>query len=164
MIGIKSHSFKECKPQEYVVRFVFGGACTVAAGLIAKRFGPGAGGLFLAFPAIFPAGASLIESHEKRRKSKAGMNGTRRGRLAAGVDAAGASLGAIGLSVFALVVWSMLPTHGTALVIGMAALIWFAASMALWWSRRTIVHWQGRRTSKARRSECTRSTQLPRSS
>src|SRR3984957_16087318 len=57
-------SLKETKPHEYAVRFLFGGLCTVLAGLIAERFGPGIGGLFLAFPAIFPAGTSLIESHE----------------------------------------------------------------------------------------------------
>jgi len=36
---------------------------TVIAGLIAFRFGPVVGGLFLAFPAIFPASATLIERH-----------------------------------------------------------------------------------------------------
>ena len=34
----------------------------------AKRYGPGVAGLFLAFPAIFPAGATLIEKHEKEKK------------------------------------------------------------------------------------------------
>jgi hypothetical protein len=72
-------SLKETKPHEYALRFVFGGICTVLAGLIAKRYGPGLGGLFLAFPAIFPAGASLIESHEKRRKAEYGFDGTKRG-------------------------------------------------------------------------------------
>jgi hypothetical protein len=31
-------------------------------GLLAKKFGSTVGGLFLAFPAIFPASATLIES------------------------------------------------------------------------------------------------------
>jgi len=53
-----------------------GGGCTDFAGLVAKRYGPSIGGLFLVFPAIFPSGASLIENHEKRRKVKSGVDGT----------------------------------------------------------------------------------------
>ena len=68
-IEVNLSSLRATKPHEYVARFLFGGFSTVAAGLIAKRFGPGIGGLFLAFPAIFPASASLIESHEIKRKA-----------------------------------------------------------------------------------------------
>ena len=50
---------------EYALRFLFGGGVTVAAGLIAKQYGPVFGGLFLAFPAVFPA--SLYSN--LRRKS-----------------------------------------------------------------------------------------------
>ena len=60
---------------EYLIRFALGGAMTVVAGLIAARFGPVVGGLFLAFPAIFPASATLIEKHVRRRKEKAGFPG-----------------------------------------------------------------------------------------
>ena len=55
----------QTKGCEYLVRFVIGGGITVMAGLIADRFGPTVGGLFLAFPAIFPASATLIEKHER---------------------------------------------------------------------------------------------------
>ena len=82
---------------EYAVRFVFGGIVTVLAGLIAKNFGPGLGGLFLAFPAIFPAGATLIQKHEKQKKEQAGINGTQRGRTAAGVDAAAGARAGVAL-------------------------------------------------------------------
>jgi hypothetical protein len=51
-------AIKGIKPHEWAVRFFFGGAICVLAGLISKKFGPEIGGLFLAFPAIFPAGAS----------------------------------------------------------------------------------------------------------
>jgi hypothetical protein len=34
---------------------------------------PVVGGLFLAFPAIFPASATLIEKHVRERKEKAGL-------------------------------------------------------------------------------------------
>ena len=38
------------KWHEYAVLFLRGGAVTVIAGLLAKRYGPVFGGLFLAFP------------------------------------------------------------------------------------------------------------------
>jgi Protein of unknown function (DUF3147) len=97
----------ETKPHEYATRFVFGGCVTVLAGIIAKKYGPVFGGLFLAFPAIFPAGATLISKHEKEKKHVAGKHGSKRGRRAAGVDAAGAAIGAIGLLVFALLAWKL---------------------------------------------------------
>ena len=78
---------------------------TVVAGLIAARFGPVIGGLFLAFPAIFPASATLIEKHVRERKERAGLPGARRGKEAAALDAAGAALGSFGLAAFGLVIW-----------------------------------------------------------
>ena len=136
MVSIKLSALKESRPHEFVVRFVFGGACTVLAGLIAKKCGPGVGGLFLAFPAIFPAGASLIESHEKRKKHEAGMQGTKRGREAASLDAQGASLGAIGLAAFAAVAWLCLQGHKAIWVIGGATAVWLVLSVGLWMIHR----------------------------
>jgi hypothetical protein len=132
-------SLKDTKPHEYAIRFLFGGLCTVAAGLIAKRFGPGVGGLFLAFPAIFPAGASLIESHEKNKREKAGLDGTQRGRAAASVDAVGASIGCVGLFGFALVLWRGLPHSNPYGVIALATLLWFVISIGLWMMQRTRI-------------------------
>jgi hypothetical protein len=60
---------------EYAIRFLFGGLITAIAGIIAKKFGPAIGGLFLAFPAIFPASATLIEKHEKQKKEEKGLRG-----------------------------------------------------------------------------------------
>ena len=136
MIKVNLSSLRETKMSEYAVRFVFGGACTVIAGLIAKRFGPELGGLFLAFPAIFPAGASLIEEHEKERKARYGFDGRIRGRLAASVDAAGASLGTLGLMAFALVLWRLLPEQNAYLVVSTATLVWAFLSAGLWALRR----------------------------
>src|ERR1700744_2452405 len=95
MVELKFSGLKETKPHQYLVRFLFGGTATVLPGLVAKRFGPAAGGLFLAFPATFPAGVTLIESHEKERKGQSGYDGTHRGRMAAAIDAAGAAMGCI---------------------------------------------------------------------
>jgi hypothetical protein len=50
--------------------------------------------LFWALPAIFPAGATLIEKHEKQKKEKEGLQGTQRGRKVGTIDAAGSTMGA----------------------------------------------------------------------
>jgi Protein of unknown function (DUF3147) len=131
-VEVDLSALKETSLHEYAVRFVFGGLCTVLAGLIAKRFGPGVGGLFLAFPAIFPAGASLIESHEKRRKALIYSDGTNRGRVAASLDSAGASLGCIGLSGFAFVLWKGLKTHNVLVTVLVAGMSWLLLSYVLW--------------------------------
>ncbi len=139
MIEAKFSALKKITPQEYAVRFLFGGVCTVLAGLIARHFGPSAGGLFLAFPAIFPASASLIESHEKRRKTQVGSDGTMRGRMAASVDSAGTALGCIGLAAFAFVLWKGLIGHTAWLVVSIAVASWIVVSCALWTIRRSRV-------------------------
>lgn len=123
---------------EYVIRFAFGGAITALAGIIAKRFGAELGGLFLAFPAIFPAAATLIEKTERQKKEKAGLSGTIRGRQAAGVDAAGSWMGAFGLVAFALIVWNALPSFGTATVLSGAALAWLFTSVLIWELREQL--------------------------
>jgi uncharacterized protein DUF3147 len=132
MIRMDFVSLKETRPQEYAVRFLFGGICTALAGVIAKRYGPGLGGLFLAFPAIFPASASLIEGHEKKRKAQHGFDGTKRGRLAASIDAVGASLGCLGLMAFAFTLWIGLPQHRSFCVLIVATVAWFCVSTLLW--------------------------------
>ena len=136
LVEAKISALKQTKPKEYLVRFVFGGAATVLAGLVAKHFGPAAGGLFLAFPAIFPATATLLESHEKERKAKIGRDGTNRGRMAASIDAAGAALGCFGLAGFAVVLWRLLPRHSAWLILIAAMVVWIVVSVALWELRK----------------------------
>jgi hypothetical protein len=117
---------------EYVIRFFFGGAITVVAGLLAKEFGPTFGGLFLAFPAIFPASATLVEKHEKEKERKAGISGGLRGRRAAALDARGAAMGSIGLACFAVVVWKLLMAWSSVWVFLTAMSIWLAVSVLIW--------------------------------
>src|SRR6266513_5311604 len=95
-IQVNTSVLGQTKWHEYAVRFLFGGLITSAAGIIAKKFGPEVGGLFLAFPAIFPASATLIEKHEKQEKERLGLKGTKRAAKAASVDAAGTAIGTIG--------------------------------------------------------------------
>ena len=117
---------------EYASRFVIGGLVTAGAGVLAKEFGPGVGGLFLAIPAIFPASVTLIEKHERQKKEQHGLRGVRRGRDAAAVDAAGAALGSCGLLVFALVVWKLLPNHSPWFALLAAAMGWTVVSPLAW--------------------------------
>jgi hypothetical protein len=121
---------------EYLLRFVFGGLVTAATGIIAKVYGPSVGGLFLAFPAIFPATATLLEKHEKRERT--GRSRLVRAREIAGADAAGAAMGSIGLIVFAIILWKGLPRGSLAVVLSAATLAWLSISMVMWISRKTV--------------------------
>ena len=128
----------QTKWHEYAIRFLFGGLITAAAGIIANKFGPGIGGLFLAFPANFPASATLIEKHEKQKKEKEGLDGSLRGREAASIDAAGSAMGSIGLLVFASVVWQFVPRYNTWVVLTGATVAWLTASVLIWQVRRRV--------------------------
>ena len=136
IVQARPEKLRQTKVWEVALRFGFGGLCTVLAGMVAKHFGPAVGGLFLAFPAIFPSGASLIESHEEKRKKANGMEGRQLGRRLAGVDATGATMGCVGLAMFAGMVWRGLPRHGAAVVIAGATAAWAAASIGVWWTMR----------------------------
>jgi hypothetical protein len=131
LVRLKWSALKQGRWYEYAVRFALGGLVTVLTGFIAKAFGPETGGLFLAFPAIFCASATLIEKHERERKQKSGLAGTQRGTDAAALDAAGAVFGSFGLAAFGLVTWCLVSAFGyTALPL--AVIAWLAVSILLW--------------------------------
>jgi uncharacterized protein DUF3147 len=135
IVQINLSSLRETRWYEYLIRFALGGAMTVTAGLIADRFGAIVGGLFLAFPAIFPASATLIEKHVRERKEKVGLSGARRGREAAALDAAGATVGSFGLLAFALIIW-LLIERAPASALVLAAVAWPAVAVLAWMLRR----------------------------
>src|ERR1700676_1210411 len=135
-VSLDFSAFGRTKGYEYAVRFLFGGATTVVAGLLAKHFGPALGGLFLAFPAIFPASATLVEKHEKEKKQHAGIFHTRRGRQAAAVDAAGAAMGSLGLALFGFTIWKWLPLWRPWPVLLCGTVGWLVTSFALWRIRK----------------------------
>lgn len=121
---------------EYLIRFVLGGLITAVTGWLASQFGPVFGGLFLAFPAIFPASATLLEKHERDKKRRAGITLTIRGRLAAALDARGAVMGAFGGMAFAAIAWKSLPHGGLSATLLLALVGWFAVSSLLWYVRK----------------------------
>ena len=122
---------------EYAIRFVFGGTITVITGVLAKEYGPAFGGLFLAFPAIFPASATLIDKHEKQKKLRAGIAATGRGRKAAALDARGAIRGSLGLISFAFIVGNLLSFHNAVLAMLAALALWLLVSTGIWWAAKS---------------------------
>lgn len=125
-------ALKRTSWHEYAVRFVFGGLVTVIAGLLAKKFGPVFGGLFLAFPAIFPASATLVEKHEQKKKRRAGIMRTARGRQAAALDAFGAAQGCIALACFAIVIWRGFLFTSAPIALGVAMVVWLCVAIGVW--------------------------------
>jgi hypothetical protein len=109
IVRIKWAALKQTHGYEYLVRFALGGLATLLAGVIADRFGPETGGLFLAFPAILCASATLVEKHERDRKPRQGLKGAERGRRAAALDATGAGWGSLALGTFAIAIWRLAP-------------------------------------------------------
>ena len=138
VVYLNTSALRETKWYQYAIRFVLGGLVTAIAGLIAKKYGPSFGGLFLAFPAIFPASATLIEKHERKKKERAGLAGIKRGRTAAGIDAAGAAVGTIGLAIFGLLVWKLLPFCPTPILLVTTTAAWLATSVLAWYAWRKL--------------------------
>jgi hypothetical protein len=135
-VRVDGSALRDSKWSQYALRFLFGGSVTAIAGLIAQHYGPVIAGLLLAFPAIFPASATLIEKHEKQQKEKKGMKGRVRGRQAASVDAAGSAMGSLGLLVFAVIVWRFLPAYSPWAVLGAATVAWAVVSLFVWQMRK----------------------------
>jgi len=101
------------------VRFAFGAAVSVLAGLVSLLAGSKTGGLFLAFPAILPAALTLIEKRD--------------GISAAISDVRGASVGAIGLALFAVTVLSLAVRIGPIPSLAVAAAVWAGTAIGGYW-------------------------------
>ncbi|TMD96951.1 MAG: CinA family protein [Chloroflexi bacterium] len=106
--------------RELMVRFGFGAAVSMAAGLIGLAEGDRAGGVLLAFPAILPAALTLIESKE--------------GTSTAVSDVRGAVAGALGMVAFALAVLALAGRIPTLLALLLAAVAWVSISAALYFA------------------------------
>jgi hypothetical protein len=137
MVAFNWSALRQSSWREYVFRFSFGGVATILTGVIANRYGPVVGGLFLAFPAIFPATATLVEKHERGKKKNNGMPGAKRARDAVAIEAIGTALGSLGLFGFGLIVWllvSVAPWSG----LTFAAVVWVAGSFFAWSMHRQL--------------------------
>ncbi|WP_431929249.1 DUF3147 family protein [Nonomuraea jabiensis] len=110
-IRLRPSKLRDTPVRGMVVRFAFGAIVSVAAGLVGLRWGPVAGGVFLAFPAILAATLTLIEEEEHRRDPAA-------------QDARGAVLGATGMIAFAACVWALAARLPAPLVLAVATVAW----------------------------------------
>jgi len=115
LIGADPSDLSKVRPGELAVRFGFGAAISLVAGIISLVFGATAGGMFLAFPAILPASLTLIEKED--------------GPEAAIHDIDGATLGAVALGGFALASGVGLRRFSAALVLPAALATWLGASL-----------------------------------
>ncbi|GAC1334289.1 MAG: hypothetical protein NVSMB17_15760 [Candidatus Dormibacteria bacterium] len=121
-VGFNPGAIKDAKPAEYAVRFAFGAAVSIVAGLVGIRFGPRVGGVFLAFPAILPAALTLVQ-----KKSGEGE---------ADADVQGGILGGLGLLAFALVVFLLVRRAGAPIALLAALGAWVSVSSGLYFLLR----------------------------
>jgi uncharacterized membrane protein (GlpM family) len=109
--------------REIALRFGFGAATSVLAGLVSRELSPLVGGAFLAFPAVLLASLTLVSGEE--------------GERAARDDARGAVAGSIGMIAFAAVGSVCFHTVPTAAAFVLAIVAWIVVALAAygvaWW-------------------------------
>jgi predicted membrane protein len=124
-IRLRPAKLREVRLHSLAVRFAFGAAVSLLAGLVTVLFGPRAGGVWLAFPAILPAGLTLIERREGRREADRGVRGS--------------VLGAIGMVAFAVTVYVMVPLAGRLAALLAALLVWLVVTLGLYLGLRALL-------------------------
>lgn len=124
VVGIHLPSIRHLPLSDLAIRFVFGAAISVAAGVVTILAGSETGGLLLAFPAILPATLTLVEKEEDERKAE-------------DLDV-GSVPGAAALSAFALVVWQYIPTGSAPIVLTLATGAWLVAATVLYLALRLV--------------------------
>jgi hypothetical protein len=77
-----------------------------------------------------------LKNAKKQKKEKHRGEGTTRGTEAAGLDAADAALGSMGLLAFAFVVWRFVTKHIPCLALATATLVWLTVSVLVWEIRK----------------------------
>jgi hypothetical protein len=123
-IGSDPGRLRDIKPRHMLVRFAFGAATSVTAGLITLAFGARASGILLAFPAILAASLTLIADEETGADARE--------------DARGAIVGAIALAAFAATGVILFQRLAAILVLALGTTIWLAVAVGLYlllWAR-----------------------------
>ncbi len=126
LAGIHFSAIRHLPLRDLVIRFVFGAAISVVAGVISLVAGSEPGGLLLAFPAILPATLTLVEKEENERNAE-------------DLDV-GSILGAVALGVFAVVIWQMVGHSSAPFVLALATLSWLVAAVVLYLGLRLAFH------------------------
>ena len=117
-VGSDTGRLRSIRPRDLAVRFAFGAAVSVVAGIVGFTVGEPAGGVLLAFPAILPAALTLIESRE--------------GTSTAVSDVRGAVVGALGMLGFAVAVVVLSGRIPVLVALLVATVTWAALSPALY--------------------------------
>jgi uncharacterized membrane protein (GlpM family) len=126
LVGIHAGALRHVPVRGLAIRFAFGAAISVVAGVISIAAGSEPGGILLAFPAILPATLTLVEKEESERKAE-------------DLDV-GSVLGAAALAAFAVVVWRFVGRHPAPVVLSLATLAWVAAAVILYLGLRLLFH------------------------
>jgi Protein of unknown function (DUF3147) len=129
-IALRPGKLREVNWGEVGIRFAFGAAVSLVAGVVGVLFGAAAGGVWLAFPAILPAGLTLVERKENRRQAER--------------DVRGAILGAVGMVAFAATVYIGVPLVGGLVAVLVALLVWMVVSLGLYLGLRALLVRRGR--------------------
>jgi len=116
--GIDLGAIREARPRDVMVRFAFGAVIATVAGLVGARFGPRAGGLFLAFPAILPAALTFIEQQD--------------GESAVHGETIGAVAGALALVGFASAAALLIGRTGAGVALLAALAVWVVVGVGLY--------------------------------
>ncbi|GLY85329.1 DUF3147 family protein [Actinoallomurus iriomotensis] len=125
-VTVKLGRLRDVRAKALLVRFAFGAAVSAVAGVVSAVFGPRAGGVFLAFPAILLASLTLVAKEQNLR--------------AARDDARGAAIGAVGMVTFAVVCALSAVAVGGPLALAMATLAWVLVSVAGYLLVRRLGH------------------------
>jgi hypothetical protein len=129
-IALHPGKLREVNWRELAIRFAFGAAVALVAGVVGMLVGAAAGGLWLAFPAILPAGLTLVEHKEHRRQAER--------------DVRGAILGAVGMVAFAVAVYIGVPLVGGLVAVLAALLVWVVVTLGLYLGLRGLLVHRGR--------------------
>jgi len=140
-------SLREIRLRALALRFAFGAAVSVVAGLVGIAAGQRAGGVMLAAPAVLPATLTIIERKE--------------GRGPAVTEVQGAVLGAVALIGFAVVAAASMARLPLAAALLGALAAWAAAAIGGYMAQAAVLPswqrdvralaWQRRDAARARR-------------
>ena len=128
-VGLRLEAIRKVRGRDLAIRFGFGAGISLVAGLAGLWLGHRVGGTLLAFPAILPAGLTLVAQKEDDRR--------------ASVNALGATLGGVALLGFAVAAYLALPRLGL-LALAAAGVAWVVVALGLYFALRLVESLTGR--------------------
>jgi Protein of unknown function (DUF3147) len=147
LFAVDLGSLREIQLRALALRFAFGAAVSVVAGLVGIAVGQRAGGVMLAAPAVLPATLTIIERHEGRRPAV--------------TEVQGAVLGAVALVGFAVVAAASMARLPLAAALLGALAAWAAVAIGGYLTQAAVLPswqrdvraqaWQRRDAARARR-------------